>query len=163
MLVDFEPKHSRSQQKNVCLFIYVPLLSVLNPASPIPSLSSAYKPTLLPLNTNHLLFFPPYFLFSFSSFLASSCLHCGLPLTPDWVGAEMGQSSDVTAVIFNRGELIGCNHRGAGFQVSGNKWLRFLLAWRRPSFALHLRKGSETDYGSAQHFYLSIPQGGINK
>lgn len=82
-------------------------LSVLNPASPSPSPSSAYKTTLLPLNKNHLpLFFPP-FSFSFHSFLASSCLRCGLPLTPDWVGAAMGQNSDVTAVIFNRGELIG--------------------------------------------------------
>lgn len=33
----------------------------------------------------------------------------------------MGQNSDVTAVIFNRDELIGCNHRGAGIQVSGKQ------------------------------------------
>lgn len=150
-----EPKHSWGQQKNLCLFIYVLLLSVLNPASPAPSPSSAYKPTLLPLNINHLLVFSPLSLFS-SSFLASSRLHCGLPLTPNWVGAVMGQNSDVTTVIFNRDELIGCNHRGAGIQVSGNKWLRFLLAWHGLSLALHLGKGSGTNCGSSQYFYISI-------
>lgn len=68
----------------------------------------------------------------------------------------MGQNSDVTAVIFNRGELIGCNHRGAGIQVSGNKWLRFLLAWCWPPFALHLGKGSGTNCGGSQYFYRSV-------
>lgn len=68
----------------------------------------------------------------------------------------MGQNSDVTAVIFNGGELIGCNHRGAGIQVSGNKWLRFLLAWCWPSFALHLGKGSGTNCGGSLCFYRSV-------
>lgn len=151
-----EPKRSWGQQKDLCLFMYVLLLSVLNPASPAPSPSSAYKPTLLPLNINHPLVFPPPLSVFFSSFLAYYRLHCGLPLTPDWVGAVMGQNSDVTAVIFNRDELIGCNHRGAGIQVSGNKWLRFLLAWRWLSLALHLGKGSGTNWGSSQYFYLPI-------
>lgn len=75
-----------------------------------------------------------------------------------------GQHNDVTAVIFNRGELTGGDHRGADIQVSGNKWLRFLLAWHWPPFALHLGKGSGTDCGSS-HFFLILlsVQGGINK
>lgn len=117
--------------EKTCIYLYtvcVSPLSVLNPASPSLPPSPVYKPTLLPLNKNHL---PVFYHFSFSFpsiFSLSSFLHCGLPLIPDWVGAVMGQNSDVTAVIFKKGELIGWNHRGAGIQVSENEQLGLLLA-----------------------------------
>lgn len=131
---DEQPKQClRGQQKNIsiyiCVYVSVSPLSVLNPASPSISPSSAYKTTLLPLNKNHLPVFSHFSFFFLSIFSLSSSLCCGLPLIPDWVGASMGQNSDVTAVIFKRGELIGWNHRGAGIQVSENELPGLLLAF----------------------------------
>lgn len=81
-----------------------------------------------------------------------------LPLPWATLGGSCDGADDVTAVILDRGELTGGSHRGAAIQVSGNKWLGFLPAWRcRSPFTLHLGKGSGPHCGSSHFFYLFYP------